>query len=176
MHPLFPYEQNTAKVSLSGTVERRDEKTLVLTYDIIDPRGVLKNAPQGAEQNIEGNALVRAHELWKDTCFELFWSEPGKENYFECNVNVEGKWNVYTFDSYRNPKPPVEASEYRVTKVAVGEGMIEAEIVCNETLPLSLECALTAIVNTEEGEFFYATAHKGKEPDFHVRESFVVRV
>ncbi len=174
MYPLFPYEQNTAKVSLTGTVVRKDEKTLLLTYDVINPRGALIHGPE-REVVYESHALVRAHELWKDTCFELFWSEPGMDSYFECNVNVEGKWNIYTFDSYRNPKPPVEATQYRITKVTVGEGMIEAEIVCEETLPLTLECGLTAIVNTTEGEFFYATAHKGKEPDFHVRESFVVR-
>lgn len=176
MHPLFPYEQNTAKVSLLGKVERRDEHTLMLTYDIVNPRGIVKNAPHGEEQRITGNRLIRAHELWKDTCFELFFSEPGSGEYFECNVNVKGKWNVYAFTAYRNPMPPQEVPVFRVTSVRVGEGILAAEIVGELPLPRTLECGLSAVINTTQGEFFYATSHKSTKPDFHMRESFVVRV
>jgi hypothetical protein len=174
MHPLFPYSQNATKLTMTGELKRSSIHSLVLT--ISDPRGALRNGPQGDEKSLAGEALIRAHELWQDTCFECFWSEPGKTDYYEMNASAGGKWNVYHFDSYRAPQPPRETDDYRVTEVTVKEGEVHITVQSELELPPVLECGITMIANTNDGEQYYALAHKGTEPDFHVRESFVVRV
>lgn len=175
MKKLLPYGENTILLGLEVELVRADERTLVLRFLLSDPDAIVRNGPVH-EVMYEGESLMRAHELWKDTCFECFWGESGKEEYYECNLSVEGKWNVYRFDSYRNPAPPKEALDYRVTKITTSQGRLEAEIVCDTTLPESFNCSLTAILNTKDGELFYALTHAGNQPDFHIRESFVLTV
>ncbi len=135
MHPLFPYSQNSVKIIVSGSIARIDTESLKVTFELMDPRGALQNGPEGTETRFRESELTRAHELWKDTCFELFWSEVGKSDYYECNVSAGGKWNIYHFDSYRNPVPPQEATAYRVTEVEVEEGRIAFTIASTAPVP-----------------------------------------
>ena len=176
MYPLFPFSQNTSKITLSGSVERQDEHSLKVTFLISDPRGALIYGPQGEHIKYDEERLVRKHELWKHTCFELFISSKGSESYYECNVNTKGEWNMYHFDSYRMPQPPTETEAYRVVSIECKEGEITAVIRSRDELPSVLDCALTAVIVTTHGESFYALAHKGEKPDFHIRESFVMEV
>ncbi len=176
MHPLFPFTQNTSKITLSGNVERLGVQSLKVTFHISDPRGALKNGPEGDVRHYAEHELTRAHELWKDTCFEFFFSVPLHDDYYECNLNTKGKWNMYYFDSYRTPQPPRETNQYRLIAVETVEGEISAIISSEKALPNTLEVGITAIVVTSEGESFYAVAHKGNEPDFHLRESFMLKI
>ena len=176
MHPLFPFSQNTSKITLSGSVERLDEQSLKVTFHISDPRASLIHGPQGELIKSEEERLIRKHELWKDTCFEFFFSLRESDDYYECNVNTKGEWNMYHFDSYREPQPPHETDAYHVVSIETKEGEIIATIRSEKVLPVTLEAGLTAIIMTNDGESFYAVAHKGSEPDFHMRESFILEV
>ncbi len=176
MHPLFPFSQNTSKITLSGSVERVDNTSLKVSFLISDPRGALIHGPQGEYIKYDEERLMRKHELWKDTCFEFFFSIPQRDTYYECNLNTKGEWNMYCFDSYRTPQPPTETEAFRVVSIACKEGEITAVIGSQDELPSVLDCALTAVIVTTSGESYYAIAHKGEKPDFHVRESFVLEV
>lgn len=177
MHPLFPFAQHTQKLSLMGSVDRlRSTNVIQCTYEIIDPRMVLRHGPTSDQSVYEKDNLVRADDLWRDTCFELFWSELDHEDYFECNIQANGQWNIYHFDSYRSPQVPRETSEYQVVRIVSEEGRVECTIEREAPLPRRLECGLSAVIMTDSGELFYALTHKGTVPDFHIRESFVVRI
>lgn len=173
MHPLFPFRQNMLKLSVTGSVERRGTRSLVITYEITDPRGVLRGGPHGLCE-VSGDALVRAHELWKDTCFEFFWSEPGLTSYYECNVESGGKWNVYFFDTYRHPMPPQETDQYDVTRIRSSEGQVQVFLEAKTPIPATLECSFTAVLMTQEGAQFYAGKHGGRDPDFHIRTTLCI--
>lgn len=173
METLVPYSVNTTGIILLGNVERVDTRTIRLIFSVADTQSSLIHGPAGITAYYEGNHLTRAHELWKDTCFEFFWAEKGSDAYYECNTNVFGKWNVYRFEAYRNPMPPQETDEYAMIRIAVEGNTVMVTLVCVHDIPSKLSCTLTAVLNTKEGELYYALAHKGTQPDFHVRESFV---
>ena len=42
----------------------------------------------------------RFDNLWKTTCFEIFWSHDGS-SYREFNLSPSGRWACYDFDGFR---------------------------------------------------------------------------
>jgi len=43
----------------------------------------------------------RANNLWKSTCFELFFSHKDEKKYKEINISPSTEWNSYHFKEYR---------------------------------------------------------------------------
>jgi hypothetical protein len=118
----------------------------------------------------------RADGLWQDTCFELFFAAPGATTYHEVNLAPSGDWNVYRFTGYRHagePDPTLATLPFTVTRDR--DGLRVAALVA---APSSLlEIGLTAIVRDRAGAIsHWALHHAGDRPDFHRRESFVLRV
>lgn len=116
----------------------------------------------------------RKDELWKDTCFEAFISQPHQESYVELNANSRGEWNVYQFESYRTPHPPREYLLTKVSRIECGPSFFEVEIDWPQ-MPSKLELSLCAVIQTADGPHYYSTCHRGAKPDFHLRESFTLR-
>ncbi len=175
-HPLIPYEAQKEDITLTGEIVRQGVSSLVVTFSISDAKGVVIGGPVGEGMRYGGPKLIRAHELWKRTCFELFISPRGSEAYYECNMSTKGEWNIYYFDSYRTPQPPKETEAFSVTSIEYKEGELTVVIHSQDELPSVLDCALTAVIETVSGESFYALSHKGGSPNFHIRESFVLAV
>jgi len=116
----------------------------------------------------------RKHDLWKRTCFEVFLAQPNQEKYIEINANAEGAWNIYFFDSYREPQPPQEFHGAHVSRIECGADFFELEFNWPQ-IPNKLKLSLCAVILTKEGPLYYSTAHLGTKPDFHLRESFTLR-
>jgi len=146
---------------------------------------------QGSLENLsllpESPVAARAHELWRHTCFELFFAAQGgsaesaESVYWEVNLSPSGCWNVYRFDHYRSGmREEVLASRrfWQLTR--------EAEL-------LSLTCAFdigelidnssgivaglsVVLASTDGGYSFWAINHFGTRPDFHNRQSFLLQL
>jgi hypothetical protein len=47
----------------------------------------------------------------------------------------------------------------------------------NAKIPLThVEAALTAVIRTQQGSHYFSLKHAGTQPDFHLRDSFVLKV
>jgi hypothetical protein len=132
----------------------------------------------------------RRDELWKSTCLEIFVGSSQGAGYLELNMAPSGDWNLYAFDQYRtamrpaqNPHPPLvkmvrsasgDAIEFHgsLKKAADSQGKNPCDI--HELLSSpGLVMGATAVLEYKTGEReYWALAHAGEKPDFHLRESF----
>ena len=117
--------------------------------------------------------------LWETTCFECFFGAVGQEQYWEINLSPSGDWNVFQLDGYREPLRAEQAIETLPFWVKRDGDRITIEMtldiqklgLCRDTIELSV----TSVLQETTGDISYwAFAHTGVEPDFHLRNSFVI--
>lgn len=119
---------------------------------------------------------VRAHELWKSTCFEAFLRSESGERYWEINLAPDGRWNVYSFDRYRDPQPPREASQWELIQFECRPGLLRGTLELPNGMILNpLRFGLTAVLETDDLSY-WALTHSGAEPDFHDARSWIGRI
>lgn len=130
----------------------------------------------------------RKHELWNSTCLEAFISPSGEKQYLEINASPLGDWNLYHFDDYRQGMKVVLQTPHlnmRFRELDVETFNLHYEI--NLLYVPQFKALLTqahqyrisvaAVVESIEGsKSYWAAAHAGQKPDFHLRESFVVKM
>lgn len=140
---------------------------------------------------------VRRDELWKSTCLEIFWGPASGCSYLEMNLSPSGDWNVYAFDSYREGMRPVFdvrvdfAHQFARQRARQNEASVDvfswtgslrldsgqAREFAESLRSSSLVLGATAVLEYEDGgREYWALAHAGKQPDFHLRESFRLRL
>ncbi|MBE0625899.1 MAG: DOMON-like domain-containing protein [Burkholderiales bacterium] len=123
-------------------------------------------------------------ELWRHTCCELFVAVSGDPAYREFNCSPSGQWAMYDFSAYRErevsalgPKPP--APSIRFDSGAKG-WTLQARIAAAALprgAPAQIELGVAVVLETEQGKLSYwALRHAAGQPDFHRRESFVLRL
>lgn len=138
---------------------------------------------EGAEASLPAKGVVlsgnipRQHELWKKTCFEAFLAQQGGSAYYEINLSPWGAWNAYLFQSYRNPKLPVETLDLQIAYLEWGKNRLYVKIKMigePQGLQGELELSLSAVLvaRDQPKPRYYAIKHCGESPDFHLRESF----
>ncbi|XCN71902.1 MAG: DOMON-like domain-containing protein [Candidatus Electrothrix aestuarii] len=172
LHP-FQEQDFTSDFQLSGTLAR-SARGLQLAYELRGSVDEVLLPPAEA-------APCRRDELWQASCFEFFVGDSGSPHYWEVNLAPSGDWNVYAFSGYRQGMQE--------------EGSIIA-LPCNQQrqptsyqlaldFPLArliapdqpIEVAVSVILQGHNGErAFYALTHCGPQPDFHLRESFLLRL
>lgn len=130
-----------------------------------------------AEFRFEGNIAAikvpepapsqRTDNLWKTSCFEIFWQPIGGSWYREFNLSPSGRWAAYDFDSFREGMrdAPVDA-------IAVRCWHSETELVLTASiaaqLPDPAQVALNGIVEHADGGMqFWALAFPPGQPEFH---------
>ena len=121
---------------------------------------------------------TRQNELWQDTCLEFFLAIPDSSAYWEFNLSPSGNWNVYSFDDYRQGMQEESAftslpfqCKGELDYFSLSLNVNPQVIIAN---PQTLEIAVTAVIKNYQNEVSYwALKHKGKEADFHRRDSFV---
>jgi hypothetical protein len=125
---------------------------------------------------------TRRDDLWKTTCFEFFLAIKDLPQYWECNISPSGDWNVYQMDAYRRigfrEETAIQRLQFRTRRTKSGL-MLDAAIDLNPIIRVGqiLEVAVTAVIQTREGhETYWALAHHAPEPDFHLRESFILQM
>ena len=170
LHP-FP-GQDSGGMNIQGAIERTSQ-ALVLSFLL---QGNLDDfvLPPAAKQ-------TRCDNLWQSTCFEMFWAEEGKKNYWELNLAPTGGWNVYAFTDYRTGMRQEER---------VGEPLIEikhteerfsltAELRIGNLHPNNapLRVGVSGVLKHRDSRLSYwALAHPEDKPDFHAPQTFLLRV
>ncbi len=114
---------------------------------------------------------ARCDNLWKTTCFEIFWQPIGQPGYVEFNLSPSGQWASYDFDSFREGMrdAPVDAISIACSHASsngAGELVLKASIAAD--LPAPAQVALNAIVEHPGGGIqFWALAFPPGKPEFH---------
>ena len=107
----------------------------------------------------------RFDNLWKTTCFEIFWSHDGTA-YREFNLSPSGRWACYDFGGFRGGMRDAPAEVTITCTASDGELRLEAEIVAKLALPAT--AALNAIIEDADGvNQFWALAFQPGAPEFH---------
>jgi len=109
----------------------------------------------------------RTDNLWKTTCFEIFWQPLGGTYYREFNLSPSGRWAAYDFDSFREGMrdAPVDAITIACSHDDTGL-VLTASIAAD--LPAPAQVALNAIVEHADGGLqFWALAFPPGKPEFH---------
>ena len=107
----------------------------------------------------------RFDNLWKTTCFEIFWSHDGT-SYREFNLSPSTRWACYDFDSFREGMRDAPAEVEATVTVSETELRLDAEI--RSTLPLPATVALNAIIKDADGvNRFWALQFQPGAPEFH---------
>jgi len=121
----------------------------------------------------------RSDELWKKTCFEIFVKDDQSEQYWEYNLSPSSNWAIYGFDSYRHGRFDEHSIEEPTIKTQLNANELKLE--CTVGLPpalfdQNLNIGLSSVVQDTNGNiYYYALKHTDIQPDFHARESFIVR-
>lgn len=130
----------------------------------------------------------RADQLWEHTCFEAFVALPGSPAYREFNFSPAGLWASYDFSAYRQRAEITDATDDElvapqiVTRRYAGRLEVDATLAAS-VLPAGMEaldvglCAVVEAADAVDGHHSYwALAHGAARPDFHLRESFTLRL
>lgn len=116
----------------------------------------------------------RRHELWKNTCFEFFFSAADVGAYHEINLSPAGHWNHYRFDAYRKgmreeakdclKRRTLQITDILVVRLEIDLGRLGLG---NKALHVNL-CAV--LLSQERIHSYWAISHPGPKPDFHYRK------
>jgi len=115
----------------------------------------------------EPGPSVRTDDLWKTSCFEIFWQPIGRASYREFNLSPSGRWATYDFDSFREGMrdAPVDAIAVSCSH-SNNELVLKASIATD--LPAPAQVALNGIVEHADGGMqFWALAFGPGKPEFH---------
>lgn len=109
----------------------------------------------------------RMDNLWKTTCFEIFWQPLGGTYYREFNLSHSGRWAAYDFDSFREGMRDAPLDAIAITCTHDDMGLVlRANIAAS--LPSPAQVALNAIVENPDGGLqFWALAFPPGKPEFH---------
>jgi len=122
---------------------------------------------------------LRKDNLWKETCFELFFKDQQKENYWETNLSPSGNWNLYKFNSYRkdmNEERLIQNIPNKVSSSGTSYS-INFQINCSSLFPVTTKLSIgtSSVIKLFSGQISYwALTHLNQEPDFHNSQGFLI--
>jgi hypothetical protein len=169
---LHPDCRRDAAQRIEVEATRSASGRLALQYVLTGRTGELVLPPPAAP--------VRADELWRHTCFELFLLSPRGAGYSEFNFAPSRQWAAYRFDSYRAGMRPAE--EIAAPDIAVATGPDRFELTVEVGMPQGageapLRLGLSAVVEeTGGGISYWALAHPPGKPDFHHADGFALEL
>jgi hypothetical protein len=167
----FPSARPLPSVTMEGTIARHAD-TLAIRYTLLGRLTEVVIPAWAALPDRQGG-------LWKDTCFEFFLAVKGVPQYWEFNLSPAGHWNVYRFTSHREgmtEEPAFTALPFTV-KTQRHALTLALELDLGTIVPadLALEVAISALLRHTDGSMtHWALIHRGPEPDFHQRDSFII--
>jgi hypothetical protein len=168
----FATASSLPQIEISGRVNRKDN-ILSIEYQLFGDLNSISIAP--------ANPPSRQFHLWEATCFEFFIGIPGDRNYWEFNLSPSGDWNVFALDDYRQGLRDETAFASLPFKVDLYPNYItlNLEFDLSELILLEqdLEMSVTTVIKSSQDELSYwAISHRGKEADFHLRDSFSIEL
>lgn len=120
-----------------------------------------------------------ADGLWEHTCFEAFIAAGDDPAYREFNFSPSGQWAAYAFSGYRQRDESVAVPAAPRIALGYAAGCLELEaLVPPSLLPpgnAGYRLGLTAVIEAADGaKTYWALAHPGPRPDFHLRDAFLL--
>jgi hypothetical protein len=177
---LQPFSQNpSSDLEIIGTVARR-ANVLTISYSLLGD--VADVAISSSNPGVAPPATpTRQSQLWEATCFEFFLGTKNDKQYWEFNLSPAGHWNVYYFDDYRQGMKEETAFPTLPFSVQTESDALSVALKLNlgaiVAASQGLEMAIAAVVKYSNGDSSYwALKHPGKEPDFHLRDSFTLKL
>jgi hypothetical protein len=125
------------------------------------------------------------------TCFEFFMGLQNSPSYWEFNLSPAGDWNVYRFQDYRQGMQEEPVLNTLPFEVQQQSGALTLDLVLDlapifessssfpsaSPLQQPLELGITAVLESQQKEVSYwALNHCGTQADFHLRESFHIKL
>jgi len=200
MENLTPFDLFSEDLNVQAEIQRSGDllhvrylalghATQTLKLPNVVPPQPKKSGDESGDESGQPNRPSRKDELWKTTCFELFFSIQGQTDYFELNFSPSGEWNAYHFDSYRNGME----TEMRIQATQIRHGLKDGLFELQTTVDLSqlmtelraqlgspnitLDASLSAVIQNQKGSTtFWALRHVGNQPNFHLRDSFILKI
>lgn len=127
-------------------------------------------------------APVRADELWKHTCFELFIRRTDGTSYVEFNMAPTGHWAAYSFERPRSGMKNIA----EVERIPIGTLTTDEAFILRTEIDLSgvkglpdgeWTVAVTTVVEAADGKrSYWALAHPQGKADFHHIDGFVLKL
>jgi len=161
------------QLSFSGALTR--------TPGILSIEFQVQGAVELIRQGSKLPAAIRGDELWRHTCFELFFGIKGKTGYWEANFCPGGRWNVYRFAGYRTGMR--EDGDIGPPHCCLVAGPDLLSLTCTLVLnsiiddSADLEAGVCSIIEaTDGGISHWAIEHHGPQPDFHHRHGFLLEL
>ncbi|MEH2001592.1 MAG: DOMON-like domain-containing protein [Nostoc sp.] len=169
----FPSTKFLPNLKIAGNISRNGNK-LAIRYMLEGDLKEIVIAPPS-------NTPSRKHELWEDTCFEFFLGIKNFARYWEFNLSPGGHWNVYRFDGYRQGMQEETAFEnlpFNIQNQTDGLIlMLDVDLDKIISAEQAIEVGITTVIKDRNGEVTYwALTHQGAEADFHLRDSFIVKL
>jgi len=171
---LIPFASDALPIiEIVGSIDRVD-RILSIEYQLLgDLDSVAIASPAVAPS--------RKFELWEATCFEFFIGGLGDRNYWEFNLSPSGDWNVFHLDNYRQglrnetvfTTLPFDLDR-SANDLTLKLGFDLSQII---SIDRQLEVSVTTVIRSTQDEISYwALTHCGEEADFHLRDSFVIKI
>ncbi|MBL8549317.1 MAG: DOMON-like domain-containing protein [Hyphomonadaceae bacterium] len=119
----------------------------------------------------EVTAPVRADDLWRHTCFELFVREPDN-SYVEFNFAPSSHWAGYRFARYRGGRSDVEIPAPHIDCETRAD---RYEMRVSLAWPHGGPMAISTVIEEASGRLSYwAARHAPDKADFHHTDGFVL--
>jgi hypothetical protein len=160
-------------IELTGRIDRQSE-LLSIAYQLqgdLDAVSIPSPNPKPS----------RKFELWESTCFEFFIGVPSHPNYWEFNLAPTGDWNVFALDNYRQGlRNEIAFTSLPMTiDRSANSLLLRATIELNKIISATqaLEISVTTVIKSSQNNLSYwALTHTGTEADFHLRDSFILKI
>jgi hypothetical protein len=178
---LQPFPQTPpTDLEIIGTVARR-ANVLTISYSLLGDLADVAISSSDLQGVASPATPSRQSQLWEATCFEFFLGTKNDKQYWEFNLSPAGHWNVYCFDDYRQGMKEETAFPTLPFSVQTEPDALSVALKLNLgaifAATQGLEMAIAAVVKHSNGDSSYwALKHPGKEPDFHLRESFTLKL
>lgn len=120
---------------------------------------------------------VRANDLWKTTCFELFAQPVSGESYFEFNFSPSFEWAAYAFDGYRSGMRDLPWRDPEIM-ISSADPYFFLAVEAMPALPLEpMQIGLSAVIEEMDGtKSYWALRHPPGKPDFHHPDCFALEL
>jgi hypothetical protein len=170
---LQPFSKGpSSDLEIIGTVARR-ANVLTISYSLLGDLTDVVIAPPATP--------TRQSQLWEATCFEFFLGTKNDKQYWEFNLSPAGHWNIYCFDTYRQGMKEETAFPTLPFSVQTEPDALSIALKLNLgavfAASQALEMAIAVVVKHSSGDTSYwALKHPGKEADFHLRDSFTLKL
>ncbi len=124
------------------------------------------------------SAPAAADNLWQHTCCEAFVGVPGEDAYHEFNFSPSGQWASYRFNGYRQRDTTFAPSARPQLALSRHPGALHLSAhLPSALLPRgnTFDITLSAVIESADGsKSYWALVHPAAQPDFHLRQNFVL--